>query len=317
MAQQDKIYFTIPGMWERWPLVIALLILKKQYPQYFYNNIEIESVYGNFNPCIWDGGRPQIDDLYMSFTTQEDIYNLLYIYNDLFNIPIRLLFTNSILKEEHLYDEFCNQILDIFNNGKNYIVINSSLLEKYIQNKYTNYKFISSITKVLNKQEFINELKYPQYILACMPTIYNKDTAYLEKIPSFLQQKIEILVNSYCFSSCPNKKKHYELNSMSNLKQIEIPNKQFKCPIYLKEKTSQEDTTLDIENINKYSKLFNIAHYKIQCRLLESYETWIYYIIYYLILPEYKEIALYQFKHIFYNMILKNNKNLNIIKNQI
>ena len=317
MEKQNYIYFTIPGMWERWPLVITLLILYKQHPEYFYNNIKIDSVYGNFSPCIWDGGRPQISDPYMIKTTIEDIYNIQKIYNNIFKISIRFVFTNSLIQKEHLKNIFCNNILNIFNTGENEIVINSLLLEEYIRQNYQNYSFISSITKTLNKEQFIQELSNNNYKLVCMASKYNKDKNFLQQIPIQLQTKIELLVNTYCLSSCPNKKLHYYLMSKSNLYQKKIPTNQIKCPIYITQRTNENDANLNYQNINNYQKNYNINHFKINGRLLEPYDIWINNIFNYLILSYYKKQALLKFQNIYNTIILQNNSNLNIIKNKL
>ena len=51
------IKYALPGMYEHANFYFNLLELKLTNPEYFYDNIEIEIIYGNPQFCIWDGGR--------------------------------------------------------------------------------------------------------------------------------------------------------------------------------------------------------------------------------------------------------------------
>ena len=51
------IKYAIPAMYELADLNFRLLSIKKERPDLFYNDIEIEISYGNPQFCIWDGGR--------------------------------------------------------------------------------------------------------------------------------------------------------------------------------------------------------------------------------------------------------------------
>jgi hypothetical protein len=72
-------------------------------------------------------------------------------YNKEINSKIRFVFTNNLLKEEHLSERYNNIILDIFNNANNEIVLNSDILESYLNQKYPNYDLIASTTKCSNQ----------------------------------------------------------------------------------------------------------------------------------------------------------------------
>jgi hypothetical protein len=53
----DKIKFYIPDFYNLYGLNIKLLELLWEYPEYFYDNIEIGAIYGTFPGAIWNGGR--------------------------------------------------------------------------------------------------------------------------------------------------------------------------------------------------------------------------------------------------------------------
>ena len=47
----------LPGLAENFKINIAFIKLFKEHPEYFYENINIGAVFGNFKFCSWDGGR--------------------------------------------------------------------------------------------------------------------------------------------------------------------------------------------------------------------------------------------------------------------
>ena len=97
---------------------------------YFYPNIKIDAVYGNPQFCIWDGGRVFQQYRHGSI---EEISFIIDKYNNEYDIPIRYIFTNPLLKEEHYHDRFCNKIVEIGNNYHNEIVINDNNLMFYLK----------------------------------------------------------------------------------------------------------------------------------------------------------------------------------------
>ena len=103
------IKYAIPGMYELQETNIRLLELKRDHPEYFYDNVDIEIVYGNPQFCIFDGGR--IFGRY-HHATQEELIKLYHIYNEEFNIPFRYVFTSSLITEELCYDRFSNLLLE-------------------------------------------------------------------------------------------------------------------------------------------------------------------------------------------------------------
>ena len=55
--ENKKIKFHIPDFVYHRNLNLSLIDYLKEKPEYFYDNIEIASVYGCFPPGIWNGGR--------------------------------------------------------------------------------------------------------------------------------------------------------------------------------------------------------------------------------------------------------------------
>jgi len=206
--------FILPGFYENYHLNIDLLNMMKQYPEYFYDNIEIEAFYGNFQFCIFDGGRIFTD---YRQTNLEEIKTIIYNYNEIFEKPLRLVFTNPILEPKHFTDRFGNICLAECENSFNEIVINNSEFEKYVREKYPNYSFISSTTKCLNHFEDLErELNNPNYKMVCLDYNLNKNKKVLE-LPEEIRHKCEFLVNAICPPGCLNRKEHYKLNGLYSL----------------------------------------------------------------------------------------------------
>ena len=79
----------------------------KDYPDKFRENYKIGSVYGTFPGAIWNGGRAVF-----GLAQKKDIISTLNIYNSR-NIPVRFTWTNSLLEEKHVYDTYCNLIMNL------------------------------------------------------------------------------------------------------------------------------------------------------------------------------------------------------------
>jgi hypothetical protein len=53
----QKINFYLPDFYYKKDLNLELILLLKEHPEYFYDNINIGAVYGVFPGSIWNGGR--------------------------------------------------------------------------------------------------------------------------------------------------------------------------------------------------------------------------------------------------------------------
>jgi hypothetical protein len=124
-----------------------------------------------------------------------------------YHIPCRLTSANYQLEAKHLWDIYCNYLLDLFYWEGNSIIVNSPILEEYIRKKYPKYKIISSTTKCLNeKDSALNELKY-EYEMVVLDYNFNKDFEFLNNIQN--KEKCELLINPVCMPKCPRRKEHY------------------------------------------------------------------------------------------------------------
>jgi collagenase-like PrtC family protease len=69
---------------------------------------------------------------------------------------LRFTFSNSLLEEKHIYDTYCNLIMEEADTGNNEVIVNSPILEQYLRENYPNYKYISSTTKCERNIDIIN-----------------------------------------------------------------------------------------------------------------------------------------------------------------
>lgn len=281
---ESKIKFIIPNLYENYEQNIKFLTYFKEHPECFYDNIEIEAVYGNFQFCIWDGGR--IFNSYRQ-STKEEITSITDRYNEL-GITTRLVFTNTELKEKDYYNRFCNEILKICANKNTDIVINNEGLKNYIHNIYPSYNFISSTTKCLNEQDLKEELN-KDYKMVCLDYNLNKNKTMLESLDENQRNKCEFLVNAICNPACPFRKNHYRLNSIFYLNY----GKEYKmdgCNIVygiLHPTMINSKNNLTIEEIKNYYIPNHFNHFKLEGRSLSWTENLCNYIRY-MVKPEYQ-----------------------------
>ena len=200
-----KVRFHLPDFTEHFKLNLVFANMLKARPDFFREGVEIASFYGAFPPSIWNGGRTIGGQCSENF-----VKTVIKTFNDM-GIPLRFTFTNPVLKEEHLYDPFCNMVMRLADNGMNEAIVNSPLLEDYIRKTYPNYKLTSSTCKRLDSIEGpINELK-KDYSIVVLDYDLNNRFDLLEKIPLEDRGRVELLANACCDPGCKMRKEHYDL----------------------------------------------------------------------------------------------------------
>ncbi|MDO4649845.1 MAG: hypothetical protein Q4B26_14480 [Eubacteriales bacterium] len=267
-------------------------------PEYFYDNIEIGSVFDAF-PMIWNGGR-----IVSGHLTDEMIeYSVPQIFS-VFNqvgVPCRLTLTNPVLTDEHLKDPACNRILDLADNGMNEVIVFSELLEKYIREKHPGMKITSSTCKQIRSIESIEQELDKDYSLVVLDYNLNKEYELLSKITR--KERCEILINAICNPECPRRGKHYRYigeyqlthcgpNQMNG---IRSGNMDWECEYLRKDVFERRKTSTYLSPEDIYEKLvpMGFRNFKIEGRgnyfldLTEQY-------VYYLVKPEYKDRVRYQ-----------------------
>ena len=280
------INFAIPGFYELADFNLSFLNLFYTKREYFYDDININAVYGNPQFCIWDGGR--IFSHYKQ-ASSEKVRDLIKEYND-FGLPIRYVFTNPILQEKHYKDRFCNILMELAHNGKNQVVVNDDKLYKYLKNMYPNYFYISSTTKCLNKEQILEELK-TNYNMICLDYNLNNNINLLKSIEE--KTKVELLINPICAPGCPHRKEHYKLNGISHLnygKQYSMKNCYIQADPFFPDPKAHGNN-ISYEQIKEIYHPIGIENYKIEGRTWEAPILALTYVDY-MVKPEYKNYVL-------------------------
>lgn len=295
-------HFFLCGAFESFHFIRNFLHTIQERPWLLKDNVIIDSVFGS-PTCIWNGGR-SLDDVYYNKQLLCQIHDE---YEKL-GIKVRFIFTNPLLNEYDLHDRYCNLVVDIFQDISPEVVINSTLLEEYLRNKYPSLSFISSTTKRLRVEsdqmkEFDKDYKY-----ICLDYDYNYNMDFLESIPKDERDRVEILVNSICPKGCKARVLHQKFCAERQLAfdndNATNPNEAFvqECPLrkrrlsipysaqgYTKEYLSSTNYILP-QDLNNYIDM-GFSHFKIQGRELSSLELFAE-AFPYLIKPEFYQLAI-------------------------
>lgn len=218
---EGKVYWHLPGFARFFSLNFLIAKLMKSNPEKFRDNYCVGSVYGTFPGAIWNGGRAVFGKC-----TDAQIEYILKAFNDL-DVPVRFTWTNSVVEEKHITDEYCNKIMKMANNGKNQVLVNRDVLEKYLKENYPNFEFISSTTKRLTDLEAIRAELAKGYMLV----VLDYDLNHNEEVIKALEpeaERIEILVDEICFPNCPLRTEHYRDESRAQI--AGDTTSRFNCP---------------------------------------------------------------------------------------
>lgn len=268
------IHFYLPDFYLKRNTNLFLIRLMSENPEVFYDDIDIGAIYGSFPGAIWNGGR-----VCPGICSKDEIQETLYAFNEK-KIPCRFTFTNPLLEEKHLYDTYCNLILEMANNGRNEVLVNSPALEAYIRKNYPAYKIISSATKGLTKVEEVENEWKKDYSMLVLDYSFNNDWEKLTRLSK--KGPYELITNSYCRDDCVDRKQHYkavgeaQLNFMHReYKECQSINRNF---FDLK----RNRTFISIEDILTTYRQAGFVNFKLDGRGFQKFkviESYIYYLV--------------------------------------
>ena len=171
------------------------------------------------------------------------------------------------------------------------IIVHSDLLLNYLKNKYPNFYFVSSTTKVITDfEEFKSEVDRKEFSYVVPDFRLNKDFENLEGLTQTQKNKVEFLCNECCWFGCKDRKNCYEAVSRKNLGENQ---KEHICKSPTAQKGYRFSEAMknpgfisigDIEN--KYVPM-GFSNFKIEGRSLGS-ALILEFLLYYMTRPEYQ-----------------------------
>lgn len=284
----NKATFHIGGLFEKWKLVKTLISLNEQYPEMFMSHIR--SVYGAQSGMIWNGGRFIFKS---ENTSNQEIRDFLLSRN------ITPCLITSNLTETRMDDIAVRIIEDFGVRNLNFCVGNDSIEDMLLLLGACQSQFISSTTKCLDLIDTIKACsKYKRVVLA---EELNNHFKLLPNFDKSVTSRLEVLVNTPCSEPCEKRYEHYLCISKSNLE-----NSHPRC-------LRGENSCGPLNHI-KYNSLFvdlngiiryignGVTHFKIAGRTAFDWD-WINSVVYYLVLPQYRDYIREELLYVAYNKI--------------
>ena len=284
-TKKDIAYYHLPGLFEFYELYRVFLPLFQEHREYFYDWCDIGSIYGAPADCLWGGGRAGFGD-----ANPGEVLRLMQEYG----ISARLTFSNSLLQEKHLSDYRCNKLCAQFEKGEqvpNGVIVHSDLLLHYIKEKYPNFYFVSSTTKVLTDfDEFLREVNREDFLYVVPDFRLNKAIDRFDLLSEKQKDKVEFLCNECCWFDCKDRKSCYEAVSRKNLGEsgyehyCKSPEAKYG---YRFSKAMENPGFIGIDDIKNVYMPMGFSNFKIEGRSLGS-ALILEFLLYYMTKPEYQ-----------------------------
>ena len=285
MLKKETAYYHLPGLFEFYGLYREFLPLFREHREYFYDWCDIGSIYGAPADCVWGGGRVGFGE-----NNPKEVLALMKEYG----ISARLTFSNSLLRTEHLSDKKCNYLCSMFgekNEIQNGVIIHSDLLLEYLKNKYPEFYFVSSTTKVLiDFEQLKHEMNRNDFLYVVPDFRLNKELDKLNRLSEKQKDKVEFLCNECCWFGCADRKKCYETVSRKNLGEKFT---EHRCVApdaesgYKFSKAMTNPGFIGIDDIKNIYMPMGFSNFKIEGRSLGS-ALILQFLLYYMTKPEYQ-----------------------------
>ena len=177
------------------------------------------------------------------------------------------------------------------NGIQNGVIIHSDLLLDYLKNKYPEFYFVSSTTKVLTDFEQLkNEINRDDFLYVVPDFRLNKELDKLNRLSEKQKDKVEFLCNECCWFGCTDRKKCYETVSRKNLGE---KFKEYRCVApdaesgYKFSKAMTNPGFIGIDDIKNIYMPMGFSNFKIEGRSLGS-ALILEFLLYYMTKPEYQ-----------------------------
>lgn len=173
-------------------------------------------VYDSFFGLRWNGGRTCFPrDTYPFSTVMSMVKN----YNML-GVGFNWTFSNLLLQEEDLNDDYCNLALEQTHSPMNGVILTSDILRDHIRTHYPKFRIIYSVCNGLNNLDAYKKALDENDIVVLHPD-FNHNMDFLDKLPE--KHRVEIMVNDICSFGCPFRQAHYIKLSQHILEQSKNP----------------------------------------------------------------------------------------------
>lgn len=201
--------FTVPDFTFGLKRNLVFAQLMRDCPQFFFDDVRIHSVYGCFPGCVMNGGRAFVREPY----TPDQVESV-FCALDEFGLKARLTFTNMLVEERHLADEYFNMILAAGARHGAGVIVYSELVDGYIKARYPQMeRTLSTTREILDADELNRALD--AYDLVVLNYNLNKDHAFLSQVAH--AERLEVMANELCNPRCPHRQEHYLHNSADQL----------------------------------------------------------------------------------------------------
>ena len=178
-------------------------------PQFFFDDVRIQSVYGCFPGCIVNGGRAFVREPYSARQIEATFEAL-----DGQGIAARLTFTNMLVEERHLEDPYFNLILDAAADHGAGVIVYSDLVDAYVRARHPRMeRTLSTTREILDAAELNRALG--AFDLVVLNYNKNKDLPFLDQVEH--PERLEVMANELCNPGCPHRNEHYLHNSRDQL----------------------------------------------------------------------------------------------------
>ena len=198
----------------------GLLEAMQEHPEWFYDDFIIETAYGCPSSCIWNGNREMTDADEFDAEWADAVLGM---YKD-YGVQYRLIFTNLLLKKEHLRDTVGNEVAKVVGKWGGYVMVSTNLMAEYMKrypglniNWSTTTDFGSTQGAQIKK---INELS-EKYLVVLPYEFNNKPELQKFRHP----ENLEVLINERCIDNCPNRRNHWRAINESILRQGDVRNR--------------------------------------------------------------------------------------------
>lgn len=205
----SPIDYTLPDFTVGLKRNLVFAQLMRDCPQFFFDDVRIQSVYGCSPGCIVNGGRAFAREPYSARQIEATFEAL-----DGQGIAARLTFTNMLVEERHLEDPYFNLILDVAADHGAGVIVYSDLVDAYVRARHPRMeRTLSTTREILDAAELNRALE--AFDLVVLNYNKNKDLPFLDQVEH--PERLEVMANELCNPGCPHRNEHYLHNSRDQL----------------------------------------------------------------------------------------------------